>query len=203
MTSAFKVPKLTEKVSKALVKAKIMLLGNIRQEIVPPPIISLAYASEGNFTGGCVYGKDAEPLLRPEAMALLQVAAELAATQNLRLKIFDAFRPAAAQQKLWDAFPDPNYIAPPQSGSPHTRGVAVDLTLTDANGGELDMGADFDEFAAISHHGARNLSAAQQRARLLLLGLMTTAGWDFYRNEWWHYQLFDPQKYPLMDESLF
>lgn len=178
------------------------MLANIGQEITPPPIISLAYAEAENFTGRRIYPLAAEPLLRPEAMELLQVAADLAAAQNLRLKIFDAFRPLAAQRQLWDAFPNPKYIVPPQKGSPHSRGVAVDLTLTDARGEELDMGAAFDEFDPVAHHGAK-LAAAQTKARLLLLGLMTTAGWDFYRNEWWHYQLFDAKKYPLISESPF
>jgi len=40
-----------------------------------------------------------------------------------------------------------------------------------------------------------------QRNRLLLMGLMTAAGWDFYRNEWWHYQLFDARRYPLISDA--
>ena len=40
-----------------------------------------------------------------------------------------------------------------------------------------------------------------QRNRLLLMGLMTAAGWDFYRNEWWHYQLFDARRYPLVSDA--
>ena len=40
-----------------------------------------------------------------------------------------------------------------------------------------------------------------QRNRLLLMGLMTSAGWDFYRNEWWHYQLFDARRYPLISDA--
>ena len=33
------------------------------------------------------------------------------------------------------------------------------------------------------------------------MGLMTAAGWDFYRNEWWHYQLFDARRYPLVSDA--
>jgi hypothetical protein len=33
------------------------------------------------------------------------------------------------------------------------------------------------------------------------MGLMTAAGWDFYRNEWWHYQLFDARRYPLVADA--
>ena len=44
-------------------------------------------------------------------------------------------------------------------------------------------------------------AAAAQRNRAVLLGLMTAAGWDFYRNEWWHYQLFDSRRFPLLSDS--
>jgi D-alanyl-D-alanine dipeptidase len=32
---------------------------------------------------------------------------------------------------------------------------------------------------------------------------MTAAGFDFYRNEWWHYQLFSPRgRYPVLSDSV-
>jgi D-alanyl-D-alanine dipeptidase len=79
--------------------------------------------------------------------------------------------------------------------------VAVDLTLVGADGKALDMGTEFDAFTPDSHHGSPAVPAAAQRNRHLLLGLMTAAGWDFYRNEWWHYQLFRPRAYPLLRDG--
>ena len=64
---------------------------------------------------------------------------------GLKLKIFDAYRPVYVQKTLWEFLPDSNFIAPPHKGSPHSRGVAVDLTLT-KDGEELDMGTGFDDF---------------------------------------------------------
>jgi D-alanyl-D-alanine dipeptidase len=32
------------------------------------------------------------------------------------------------------------------------------------------------------------------------MGIMSAAGWDFYKNEWWHYQLFQARDYPLIDQ---
>jgi D-alanyl-D-alanine dipeptidase len=51
-----------------------------------------------------------------------------------------------------------------------------------------------------SHHGSLEISADAQRNRAVLLGIMTAAGWDFYRNEWWHYQLFKPRRYPTLSD---
>jgi D-alanyl-D-alanine dipeptidase len=162
--------------------------------------IALAYAEPGNFTGRPVYRR-AICYLHEDAAALLARAVELAAQMDLRLKIFDALRPTEAQWVLWNHSPDPEFLADPRRGSPHSRGVAVDLTLLDAEGRELDMGTPFDAFTAKSHHGAEGLSAEAQGNRMMLLGIMTAAGWDYYRNEWWHYQMFDAKRYPLVNDA--
>ncbi len=173
-------------------------------EIRPPEFdvdLALAYATRDNFTGRPIYRR-AAAYLHPEAAACLARAIELAAAQGLRLRIFDAFRPSEAQWALWRHRPDPEFIADPRRGSPHSRGVAVDLTLIDGAGRPLEMGTPFDDFSPASHHGAAGLSVSAQRNRALLLGLMSTAGWDFYRYEWWHYQLFDSRRFPLLSDSI-
>ena len=163
-------------------------------------LIELAYATAANLTGAPLY-RAAICYLNDEAAALLVRAAALARPLGLRLKIFDAMRPTEAQRRLWDARPDPDFLADPRRGSPHSRGAAVDLTLVDAGGHELDMGTPFDAFTPLSHHGRTEIGAAAQRNRLVLLGLMSAAGWDFYRNEWWHYQLFDARRFPLVSDG--
>jgi len=165
--------------------------------------IHLAYATDDNFTGKSVYAPAAECFLHHDAAQLLRRAVQLATPLGLRLKILDAFRPAEAQWVLWNFNPDPDFLADPRRGSPHSMGAAIDLTLLDAaSGQELDMGTPFDAFTPLSHHGNQQISADAQRNRHLLMGLMTTAGWDFYRNEWWHYQLFSPRgRYPVLSDS--
>jgi len=93
------------------------------------------------------------------------------------------------------------FLSDPRKGSPHSRGVAVDLTLVDGSGRELDMGTGFDAFTPLSHHAVTNgIGVEAQKNRLVLLGIMTSAGWDFYKNEWWHYQLFNARGYPLLSD---
>ncbi len=172
-------------------------------EIAPPAYsvdLEIAYATSNNFTSAPVYSRPG-CYLHEVAAHHLRIAIDLAQRQGLRLKIFDAFRPSEAQWVLWNHTPDPEFLADPQRGSPHSRGVAVDLTLVDAAGGALDMGTGFDEFSVRSHHGSSAISVAAERNRFLLLGLMTTAGWDFYRNEWWHYHLPDAGQYPLFSDT--
>lgn len=172
-------------------------------EITPenrPILLELAYATARNITGRPVYRR-ALCYLHADAAARLDQAVELARALDLRLKIFDAVRPSEAQWVLWNARPDPDFLADPRRGSPHSRGAAIDVTLVDSAGVELDMGTGFDAFTPLSHHASTAVSAAAQRNRFLLLGLMTAAGWDFYRNEWWHYQLFDARRYPLLSDA--
>ncbi|HVJ34345.1 MAG TPA: D-alanyl-D-alanine dipeptidase [Terriglobia bacterium] len=162
--------------------------------------IALAYATPENVTGKQIYSH-ADCYLHPEAAACLQRAIELARPLGLRFRIFDAYRPVEGQWALWHAFPDPEFVADPRQGGIHTRGIAVDLTLIDSQGRELDMGTEFDSFAQQAHHGRTDVSLEAQRNRFLLLGLMSAAGWDFYQNEWWHYQLFKSRDYPVVDQA--
>ena len=164
-------------------------------------VVDIAYATANNFTGKPVY-KRPWCYLNSEAAAHLAKAIALAKPLGYRFKIFDAFRPSEAQWLLWNHTPDPNFLADPERGSPHSMGAAIDLTLIDTSGTELDMGTPFDAFTPLSHHGALEVSTTAQRNRAILLGLMTAAGWDFYRNEWWHYQLFDARdRYPVLGDD--
>lgn len=172
-------------------------------EIAPPRfdvVLNIAYATKDNVTGKPIYGR-AGCYLHRDAVPPLERAIGLAADLGLRLMIFDAFRPSEAQWVLWNHSPDPEFVADPRRGSPHSRGLAVDLTLIDETGRPLDMGTPFDDFTPHSHHGCREIPAEAQRNRAILLGLMTAAGWDFYGSEWWHYQLFGPRAYPVLTDS--
>ena len=182
-----------------------MTLQKIESQIGPHPVeICLAYATSDNFTGAPVYGK-AAAWLHPDAYAALERAANFAAPLGYRLRILDAYRPTEAQWKLWHHTPDPNFLADPNKGSPHSRGVAVDLSLLEQRmtgvWEALDMGTAFDAFTPLSFHGVTEISPEAQRNRLILLGIMTSAGWDFYRHEWWHYQLFNARNYPLISDA--
>ncbi len=171
--------------------------------IAPPEFdvdLHIAYATADNFTGATIYTR-AACYLHPEAAECLEHAIAIAFGLGLRLRLFDGYRPSEAQWALWRHTPNPDFLADPRRGSPHSRGAAIDLTLIDQTGSALDMGTPFDTFSPLSHHGSRGVSSEVRRNRLLLLGLMTDAGWDFYRNEWWHYQLFNARRLPLLSDS--
>lgn len=165
-------------------------------------ILDLRYASANNVCSQKLYTK---PIcyLATDTISHFKQAISLTKNLGYKLKIWDAYRPIEVQQFMYDKFPseDPQggFVSNPLTGStPHCRGVALDLTLCDLDGNELEMGTNFDEFSAIAFHRNNEVSAEAQKNRLILLGIMTLAGFDFYSNEWWHYQLFDVRKYSII-----
>ena len=165
-------------------------------------LIDLMYAGKNNFTGQAIYD---HPLcfLHPQAEAGLRLAITAARGLGFRLKILDAFRPQAAQEALWAVAPNPDYIADPKKGSNHTRGVAVDLTLVDADGQALDMGTPVDTMHPASHHFHAGHPAHIQVNRMRLLTVMLEAGFVHHPREWWHYQLPDANRFALIDSHDF
>ena len=160
--------------------------------------IDLRYAKKNNITGKKIFIEN-KCLLIKEAAEKLFLASEIAKTFNYRLKVFDAYRPKYVQEALWKFCPNKNFLSNPAKGSPHTRGIAVDLTLAN-NCNALDMGTDFDDFTEKAFHLSKNISIQAKKNRAILLSIMTLAGFDFYSKEWWHYQLFHSKKYPLIDK---
>ncbi len=148
--------------------------------------LDIRYATTRNFVGDVMYdcGKC---FLRPEvAQAVVKIHSDLKSKGYGGLKIFDCYRPKPYQQRLWDRIPDQRYVSPPDKGSMHTRGAAVDLTIVDKEGNELDMGTDFDYFGKEAYHGFEHPEEIIKN-RNLLKSAMYKRGFKHIRTEWWHY----------------
>lgn len=151
--------------------------------------VDIRYATKNNFTKQKIYDCG-RCFLRPEAAQKLDnIRQELEEEYGYGIKLFDCFRPRPYQQKLWDIVPDPDYVTPPQKGSMHSRGLAVDLTLTDQDGRELDMGTPFDFFGKEAHHAYTDLPDQVLKNRALLKNVMEKYGFRAITTEWWHYSL--------------
>jgi D-alanyl-D-alanine dipeptidase len=165
-------------------------------------ILDIRYATANNVCGEKLYDF-AMCFLHQEAYEKLKKAQQIAGEMGYKIKIFDTFRPIAVQQKMFDYFSEPKFagfISNPQPGSiPHCRGVAVDISLCHENGEDLDMNSYFDDFSSNASHFCQNISLQAKQNRLILLGIMTLAGFDFYRQEWWHYQLFNARSYQVIE----
>lgn len=165
--------------------------------------VDLRYASPRNLLGRDLYSPhDCAWLHVQAADALARAAAWLAAQQPaLRLLVLDAVRPQRVQELFWahvQGTPMQPYFAPPDRGSIHSFGMAVDITLADADGAELDLGTPFDDTSERSHPALEPLHeadgtiapAALARRRLLRTA-MIHAGWQPIATEWWHFDLGD------------
>jgi D-alanyl-D-alanine dipeptidase len=168
-----------------------------------PVDVELRYATPGNFVGRDLYSPIDCAWLHVDAAAALENAAAWLAQRrpDHRLLVLDALRPQSVQQQLWDALQGTDllgYIAEPQRGSIHSFGMAVDVTIIDGEGRELDMGTGFDDLSERSHPAletqllARGELTAQQVAnRQLLRDAMFQAGWVGINSEWWHFDCGD------------
>ncbi|HKK88217.1 MAG TPA: M15 family metallopeptidase [Saprospiraceae bacterium] len=158
-------------------------------------VLDMRYASPHNFAGEQLY-PCARCFLRPEAAVALARVQKALSKNGLGLRLYDCYRPAPVQQKLWDQFPDPSYVTPPWKGSNHNRGLAVDVGLTDSCSTEIDMGSGFDHLGKISHHDYKGHSPEVLKRRKLLKEAMEKEGFSAIRTEWWHYNYYQV-KYPI------
>ena len=156
----------------------------------------LRYATKNNFLKAKVYDC-AECYVRVKtAKALLSANADFM-EKGVKIKFFDCYRPNFVQFKMWKIVPNPQYVANPVKGSIHNRGGAVDITLVDLNGKELDMGTDFDFFGKRAYHDNLDLPEEILSNRTLLKETMASHGFWSIRTEWWHYNLSGASKYPI------
>ena len=150
-------------------------------------MLDMRYATTNNFVKAQMYDCG-RCFLRPEAAKAVAKAHKILKDKGYGgLKMFDCYRPRPYQKRLWDKMPDSRYVTPPWKGSQHTRGLAVDLTVIDKNGNELDMGTPFDTFTAEAHSGYKNLPKQVLNNRQLLRGVLESVGFKGITTEWWHF----------------
>jgi D-alanyl-D-alanine dipeptidase len=151
-------------------------------------IYDMKYATPDNFLKAKVYDC-AECVLRLKTVKALIKANNTFIRMGFKIKLYDCYRPLDIQKKMWEIVPNATYVADPIKGSIHNRGGAVDITLVDANGIELDMGTPFDFFGVEASHNNTNLSQKIKENRLLLKIIMNENGFNSLDSEWWHYNL--------------
>lgn len=166
-------------------------------DYIPTLYVDLKYAAADNFTGTVIYDYSDAYLRYGTVRKLLSVQNELE-TLGCSLKIWDAYRSIDAQFKLWEAYPDPVYVADPNTGySSHSRGNTVDITLVASDGKELEMPSLFDEFSSLGDRDYTDVPQTAKANALLLEEVMTHNGFSGYPGEWWHYT--DLTEYPVVD----
>lgn len=170
------------------------------RSINPRIALDIRYATKNNFMQQQLY-RQARCLLRKSVAEKLSQVQTTLETQKLGLKVYDCYRPLSVQKRMWQIKPDPNYVANPANGSRHNRASAVDVTLVDRTGKEVEMPTRFDEFSDRAHRDYNNLSRVAKQNRQTLEQVMVKSGFVPLQTEWWHFDAKEWKQFPLMDTS--
>ena len=187
----------------------------VNLSIIPGVEVDLKYATTDNFMKENLYGEFRVAFLHRIAAEKLRLATVvlLQLKPGWKFLVFDALRPRSVQRKLWDKVRGTDqqpYVANPEKGSIHNFGFAVDLSLINEDGKEVDMGSKFDDFSKLSEPALEEeflktgkLTAVQVNNRRTLRKVMTEAGFQQQPNEWWHYDALPARevrvKYPIVE----
>jgi D-alanyl-D-alanine dipeptidase len=162
-------------------------------------VVDLKYATADNFTGQVIYDFTT-CLLREETALKLKAANEELSKSSYRIKIFDGYRPPYAQKVLWKAVPNPTYVANPnKGGSIHSRGAAVDITIVDSEGNDLEMPTEYDDLSPAAAPSSKAMSETARKNMLTLQKAMTNNGFRTITSEWWHFNDTDSSKYSIIE----
>ena len=165
---------------------------------IPDIYVELMYATDNNFTGVRIYDFTDAYLRYGTVKKLANVQKELK-EQGYRLKIWDAYRPFEAQQKLWEVYPDPNYVANPANGmKKHNLGGTVDITMVAADGSVISMPTEFDDFSLKADRDYSDIEDEEAVNNVMILqNAMENNGFTGYQGEWWDYS--DTVEYEAVD----
>jgi len=187
-------------------KQKLLTLevktGLVKIEDVDDTIMmDLRYATENNFTGQKLYPV-AVSLLQRDTANKLKIANERFKKDGYRIKVWDAYRPLDIQKKFWELNPNRLYVANPAYGSKHNRGSAVDITLVDQLGNELEMPTEFDHFSEKAWRSYAGNTPEAQRNMEYLGKIMEESGFIPNSAEWWHFDDSAWNSYPVLNIQL-
>lgn len=165
--------------------------------------VDVKYTTTDNFMKADAYG-DLDKIFLQKEVAEMLVKAHTALKKsypNYRFIVFDGARPFRVQQKMWQIVKGTDmahYVARPDAkGSMHNYGCAVDLSIIDEKGKELDMGTPFDFLGALAQTTIEEayikqgkLTRKQVDNRLILRKAMESVGFTVLKREWWHFNAF-------------
>lgn len=181
----------------ALIHAGLVNIKDLDSSIC----VDLKYSSTDNFLQKDVYGDFKNVYLQKEVAEKL-VLAQLFLKSKFpyyRLIVFDAARPRSIQQIMWDTIQVPQfektkYLSNPKFGSLHNYGAAVDVSILDNEGKELDMGTKYDFFGELAYPEKEEQLVREGKLkkdhienRKLLRSVMLQAGFFNIQTEWWHF----------------
>lgn len=158
----------------------------------------IRYSTKDNFVDTILY-PCAKCLLRYEVLKDLLNAQTEFKSMGYKVKLFDCYRPLSVQKLMWKKVPIVGLVANPATGSRHNRGSAVDISLTDLQGNEIDMGTEHDDLNKKSKTFYQGFSDTIFKNRMLLRKVMQKHNFKGINSEWWHFSHNCGTKYKVSD----
>ncbi len=170
------------------------------RDYIPDIVVDLRYATEDNFTGQVIYDFHEAYLRYGTVLKLMKVQEQLK-EQGYGLKIWDAYRPFYAQERLWEVYPNPAYVADPAKGKRgHNLGNTIDITLVYSDGTEVPMPTGFDDFSTRADRDYSEIEEEPAANAMLLQETMYANGFTGYKGEWWDFT--DTDFYTEIDDFI-
>lgn len=150
--------------------------------------------------------------LREEVYKKLLVFINDLKKKNLKIKIYDAYRSYEEQERSWNRryeetkkqYPEldekelerltklkVSKISNINNVGGHQTGGAIDITLIDKNGKELNMGTNYSQHNIKTKTESKELTKEEKDNRQLLVKSLENLGFVNYPNEWWHFSYGD------------
>ena len=193
--------KLNDSMNKVFLSINLVDITSVNSKIK----VDLRYASTNNFMNAILYDTLRKAYLQKEVAERLSKCQDFldSIRPGYRLLVYDGIRPQQVQQEMWDALDSiplhrrGKFVSNPALGSVHNFGAAVDVTIVNIKGKELDMGAGYDDFSEIAFPKLESqflksgdLTQKQVNNRKLLRRVMSSQNFSNIPSEWWHFNAF-------------
>lgn len=156
-------------------------------------VIDLKYATKDNFFKECFYPVKVCAIRRETGEKLVK-AHQIFKEKGYTLKIWDAYRPLSIQRAFYEAYPGTIFVAKPPDPTVisnlrprHNNGMAVDITLVDNNGKELEMPSEFDDFSEKASPTYEHMTIEARKNIDYMKEVMISCGFRIHEGEWWHF----------------
>ncbi len=143
-------------------------------------------------------------MLQYDTLQKLIKAINLFKQDGYTVVIYDAYRPTSVQQRWFDVVRVHKWVADPSRGMGgiHDRGTAIDMSLIDAEGNELEMPTPMHTFTNDSARTSEIMTETARANMEYMTRIMVSCGFTYINSEWWHFQCVNTKNYLPTDHPI-
>ncbi|MBE6569657.1 MAG: hypothetical protein E7658_05515 [Ruminococcaceae bacterium] len=166
-------------------------------------IVSMKLSTDDTTIGQPFYNSNI-CMVQYDLLPMLKKAIDLFKKDGYVMVIYDAYRPTSVQQRWFDVVKVHKWVANPAigMGGVHDRGTAVDISLVNFNGKELEFPTPMHTFTEESARSSTTMTDTARRNMDYMLGIMVKCGFTYINSEWWHFQDVNTKYYLPTDHPI-